>query len=83
MKVRCDRDVLSEALQTVQRGVSTRPGIPALTGVLIQAEEAGALVTPIDAYGASLPADPSSAYQLIEALRPIIGHRRTRRQGGA
>ena len=36
MKFRCDRDVLSEALQTVQRGVSTRPGIPALTGVLIQ-----------------------------------------------
>jgi len=44
VKFRCDRDVLSEALQTVQRGVSTRPGIPALTGVLIQAEEAGALV---------------------------------------
>ncbi|MDQ4005476.1 MAG: DNA polymerase III subunit beta [Actinomycetota bacterium] len=35
MKLRCDRDLLSEALQTVQRGVSTRPGIPALTGVLM------------------------------------------------
>ena len=45
MKFRCDRDDLSEALQTVQRGVSTRPGIPALTGVLLQAEEAGALVS--------------------------------------
>jgi DNA polymerase-3 subunit beta len=44
VKFRCDRDDLSEALQTVQRGVSTRPGIPALTGVLVQAEEAGALV---------------------------------------
>jgi DNA polymerase-3 subunit beta len=44
VKFRCDRDVLSEALQTVQRGVSNRPGIPALTGVLLQAEEAGALV---------------------------------------
>ena len=32
MKFRCDRDDLSEALQTVQRGVSSRPGIPALTG---------------------------------------------------
>ena len=30
MKFRCDRDALSEALQTVQRGVSSRPGIPAL-----------------------------------------------------
>ena len=37
MKFRCDRDDLSEALQTVQRGVSTRPGIPALTGVLLDA----------------------------------------------
>ena len=37
MKFRCDRDDLSEALQTVQRGVSTRPGIPALTGVLLEA----------------------------------------------
>ena len=37
MKFRCDRDALSEALQTVQRGVSSRPGIPALTGVLMEA----------------------------------------------
>ena len=36
MKFRCDRDDLSEALQTVQRGVSNRPGIPALTGVLLE-----------------------------------------------
>src|SRR5687768_18061226 len=43
MKFRCDRDDLSEALQTVQRGVSSRPGIPALTGVLLDASEAGAL----------------------------------------
>jgi DNA polymerase-3 subunit beta len=35
LKFRCDRDDLSEALQTIQRGVSTRPGIPALTGVLL------------------------------------------------
>jgi DNA polymerase III sliding clamp (beta) subunit (PCNA family) len=32
VKFRCDRDALSEALQTVQRGVSSRAGIPALTG---------------------------------------------------
>ena len=43
MKFRCDRDVLSEALQTVQRGVSSRPGIPALTGVLLEAGSNGAL----------------------------------------
>jgi DNA polymerase-3 subunit beta len=43
VKFRCDRDVLSEALQTVQRGVSSRPGIPALTGVLIEVDEAGTL----------------------------------------
>ena len=43
MKFRCDRDALSEALQIVQRGVSSRPGIPALTGVLLEAEEGGEL----------------------------------------
>ena len=37
MKFKCDRDVLSDALQTVQRAVSSRPGIPALTGVLMNA----------------------------------------------
>jgi DNA polymerase-3 subunit beta len=43
VKFRCDRDALSEALQTVQRGVSSRPGIPALTGVLLEAEQGGEL----------------------------------------
>lgn len=43
VKFRCDRDALSEALQTVQRGVSSRPGIPALTGVLLEATDDGAL----------------------------------------
>lgn len=43
MKFRCDRDALSEALQTVQRGVSSRPGIPALTGVLMQTAADGKL----------------------------------------
>lgn len=38
MKIRCDRDVLSEALQTVQRSVSPRGGIPALNGVLLKAD---------------------------------------------
>src|SRR5207344_40394 len=43
VKFRCDRDALSEALQTVQRGVSSRPGIPALTGVLLDATDEGRL----------------------------------------
>jgi DNA polymerase-3 subunit beta len=43
MRFRCDRDALSEALQVVQRGVSSRPGIPALTGVLLEAEDGGRL----------------------------------------
>ncbi len=43
VKFRCDRDALSEALQTVQRGVSSRPGIPALTGVMLDAAEGGTL----------------------------------------
>jgi DNA polymerase III subunit beta len=43
VKFRCDRDLLSEGLQTVQRGVSSRPGIPALTGVLMEAGSSGTL----------------------------------------
>ncbi len=43
MKFRCDRDVLSEGLQAVQRAVSSRPGIPALTGVLMEARTGGGL----------------------------------------
>jgi DNA polymerase-3 subunit beta len=43
VKFRCDRDALSDALQTVQRGVSSRPGIPALTGVLLEASGDGTL----------------------------------------
>jgi DNA polymerase-3 subunit beta len=48
VKFRCDRDVLAEALQTVQRGVSTRPGIPALTGVLVSVGEGGLTLTTTD-----------------------------------
>lgn len=48
MKFRCDRDLLSEALQTVQRGVSTRPGIPALTGVLMTIDAEGLALTTTD-----------------------------------
>ena len=48
MKFKCERDVLSEALQTVQRGVSTRPGIPALTGVLMAVDAEGLRLTTTD-----------------------------------
>lgn len=48
MKFRCERDLLSEALQTVQRGVSTRPGIPALTGVLVTVDDEGLLLATTD-----------------------------------
>ncbi|MFM7718602.1 MAG: DNA polymerase III subunit beta [Actinomycetota bacterium] len=48
MKFRCDRDALSEALQTVQRGVSTRPGIPALTGVHMEVGDGDLTLTTTD-----------------------------------
>jgi DNA polymerase-3 subunit beta len=41
VKFRCDRDDLGDALQAVQRGVATRAGIPALTGVLLEASDDG------------------------------------------
>ena len=48
MKFRCERDLLAEALATVQRGVSTRPGIPALTGVMVEAGAEGLTLTTTD-----------------------------------
>ncbi len=48
MKFRCERDALGEALATVQRGVSTRPGIPALTGVLMTVGEDGLVLVTTD-----------------------------------
>lgn len=43
MKFRVERDVLSEAVAWVVRGVSNRPPVPVLSGVLLQAEETGTL----------------------------------------
>lgn len=43
MKFRVERDVLSEAVAWVVRGVSNRPPVPVLAGVLLQADEAGSL----------------------------------------
>jgi len=37
VKFKCDRDALSEAMQIIGRTVSARPGIPALSGVLMNA----------------------------------------------
>lgn len=48
MRFRCERDVLAEALATAQRGVSTRPGIPALTGVMMSVGESGLVLSTTD-----------------------------------
>lgn len=48
MRFKCDRDVLSEALQRVQRAVSSRPGIPALTGVLMRASDSNLVLAATD-----------------------------------
>jgi len=43
VKFRVDRDVLSEAVAWVVRGLSNRPPVPVLAGVLLQADEQGTL----------------------------------------
>lgn len=43
MKFRVERDVLSEAVAWVVRGLSNRPPVPVLAGVLLTADEAGTL----------------------------------------
>ena len=70
MKFRCDRDDLSEALQTVQRAVSSRPGIPALAGVLMNASgEELILATTVLLLSATLVnlAPPAQAATAVQA----------------
>jgi DNA polymerase-3 subunit beta len=43
VKFRVDRDVLSEAVAWVVRGLSNRPPVPVLAGVLVQVDEQGTL----------------------------------------
>ncbi len=43
MKFRVDRDVLAEAVAWVVRGLSSRPPVPVLAGVLLQADAEGTL----------------------------------------
>lgn len=43
MKFRVERDVLSEAVAWVVRGLSNRPPVPVLAGVLVQADSQGTL----------------------------------------
>ena len=43
VKFRVERDVLSEAVAWVVRGLSNRPPVPVLAGVLLTADEEGTL----------------------------------------
>jgi DNA polymerase-3 subunit beta len=43
VKFRCDRDALADAIQIVQRAVSARGNIPALTGVFMETSAEGSL----------------------------------------
>lgn len=65
MKFRVERDVLSEAVTWVARGLPTRPPIPVLAGVLLEADPAGALTMSAFDYEVSaritVPADVSQA----------------------
>jgi DNA polymerase-3 subunit beta len=70
VKFRCDRDLLSEALQTVQRGVSTRPGITALTGVLMTVGEGELALTTTDLEVTSEVRIPVEAKEDGNALVP-------------
>lgn len=70
MKFKCERDVLADALQTVQRGVSTRPGIPALTGVLMAVEAEGLRLTTTDLEVTTEVRVPIDAHEEGTALVP-------------
>ena len=70
MKFRADRDAFADALQVAHRGASTRPGIPALTGVLLSVDADGLTLTTTDLEVTSEIRVPVEAREEGRALVP-------------
>lgn len=70
MKFRADQDAFGDALQVAHRGASTRPGIPALTGVLLSVDAEGLTLTTTDLEVTSEIRVPVDAREEGRALVP-------------
>lgn len=70
MKFRVDREVLAEAVTWVARGVPSRPSVPVLAGILIEAEEEGTLT--LSAFDYEVSARVTIAAEVAQAGRVLV-----------
>ena len=70
MKFRVERDVLSEAVAWVVRGLSNRPPVPVLAGVLLTADEEGTLT--LSAYDYEVSATVTVEAEVSEGGRVLV-----------
>ena len=70
MKFRVERDVLSEAVAWVVRGLSSRPPVPVLAGVLLTADEQGTLT--LSAYDYEVSATVTVEAEVTEGGQVLV-----------
>ena len=70
MKFRVERDVLSEAVAWVVRGLSNRPPVPVLAGVLLTADEVGTLT--LSAYDYEVSATVTVEAEVTEGGQVLV-----------
>ena len=70
VKFRVERDVLAEAVAWVVRGLSSRPPVPVLAGVLLQADEQGMLT--LSAFDYEISATVSVQADVAEAGTVLV-----------
>ncbi|OLT19573.1 DNA polymerase III subunit beta [Ornithinimicrobium sp. CNJ-824] len=70
MKFRVERDVLSEAVAWVVRGLSNRPPVPVLAGVLLTADEEGTLT--LSAYDYEVSATVTVEAEVTEGGQVLV-----------
>ena len=73
MKFRVERDVLAEAVTWAARGLPTRPPVPVLAGVLLEADGAGTLT--LSAFDYEVSARVSVAADVSEAGIVLVSGR--------
>ena len=73
MKFRVERDVLAEAVTWAARGLPTRPPVPVLAGVMLEAKDDGTLT--LSAFDYEVSAQVSVAAEVSEAGTVLVSGR--------
>ena len=70
MKFRVERDVLAEAVAWVVRGLSSRPPVPVLAGVMVEAHDEGSLT--LSAFDYEISATVNVSAEVHEAGKTLV-----------